>query len=115
MTMNQSCYGLTPQKGIGNYFLYFSTVALVDQLKNHAHGSVFDTITRNTFAGVRWIKPHQKILVAFEQTVAGSMERIKANVAENQTLATLRDTLLPKLISGQIRVKDAEKRVENAI
>jgi type I restriction enzyme S subunit len=33
---------------------------------------------------------------------------------ENQTLATLRDTLLPKLISGQIRVKDAEKLVEGA-
>jgi type I restriction enzyme S subunit len=40
------------------------------------------------------------------------VRRIVCNIHESRTLAALRDTLLPKLISGELRVKDAEKRVE---
>jgi type I restriction enzyme, S subunit len=42
------------------------------------------------------------------------VQRIKAGRRENKTLTALRDTLLPKLISGELRVKDAEKIVEAA-
>ena len=42
------------------------------------------------------------------------MESVLANLHENATLTSLRDTLLPKLISGELRVPDAEKFVEEA-
>jgi type I restriction enzyme S subunit len=42
------------------------------------------------------------------------MELILANLHENATLTSLRDALLPKLISGELRVPDAEKFVESA-
>lgn len=59
--------------------------------------------------------PPALLLEKAEGVLNGLQNKIDANDTQNQTLATLRDTLLPKLISGQIRVKDAEKLVENAI
>lgn len=53
-----------------------------------------------------------EILIQFEKTVDPLFLKIKFNNKESQTLSTIRDTLLPKLISGQIRIKDAERFVE---
>ncbi|MBK8233729.1 MAG: restriction endonuclease subunit S [Candidatus Eisenbacteria bacterium] len=50
MAMNQSCYGLRGRTGTHGFFNYFSTRELVARLQQHAHGSVFDTITRDTLA-----------------------------------------------------------------
>jgi type I restriction enzyme S subunit len=42
-------------------------------------------------------------------------ERIKSVDAETQTLAELRDLLLPKLMSGEVRLRDVERKVEDAL
>ena len=55
------------------------------------------------------------ILDQFEKTAASLYEKIAANHHQNETLAELRDTLLPKLMSGEIRVADAEREVEAAL
>jgi type I restriction enzyme S subunit len=81
---------------------------MVDQLKSMAHGSVFSTITRQTFEAVRRPVPPPAALAAFEKLVTAWFDPILMNVNESRTLAQLRDTLLPKLISGKLRVKDAE-------
>ena len=52
---------------------------------------------------------------AFQKVMLPFLDKIKANLRENQTLAELRDTLLPKLMSGEIRVKDAERQVKEAV
>ena len=106
MAMNQSCYGLRGKAG-DDYFPYFSTFRLVETLKQSTHGSVFDTITRDTLAGVIVTYPEQRIIKAFESLLAPVMRRIRTNLQQAQTLATLRDTLLPRLISGQLRLPEA--------
>ena len=106
MAMNQSCYGLRGKAG-DDYFTYFSTFRLVETLKQRTHGSVFDTITRDTLAGVIVTYPEQRIIKAFESLLAPVMRRIRTNLQQAQTLATLRDTLLPRLISGQLRLPEA--------
>jgi type I restriction enzyme S subunit len=112
MAMNQSCYGLRG-KAADSYFTYFSTCRLIDALKSRSHGSVFDTITRDTLASVESIYPPEPAIIdAFEATLAPLMERILLNVQLAQTLATLRDTLLPRLISGQLRLPEAQQQVE---
>jgi type I restriction enzyme S subunit len=58
--------------------------------------------------------PPEPIARSFDELVRPSVERIIANVHESRTLAALRDALLRKLISGDLRVKDAEKFVERA-
>lgn len=58
--------------------------------------------------------PEAEILGAFDDAVGTIRKRIFSNSQQAQTLATLRDTLLPRLISGQLRLPDAEAVLENA-
>lgn len=114
MAMNQSCYALRGKAG-DSFFTYFSTSKLVETLKQRAHGSVFDTITRDTLAGVTAIYPSHAVIRAFDDAVAPTMERLRLNLYQTQTLATLRDTLLPRLISGELRLPDAETMSEASV
>jgi type I restriction enzyme, S subunit len=59
--------------------------------------------------------PTVEIIEAYTKCVDSMFAKILTNRKENQTLTTLRDTLLPKLMSGEIRVADAESEVEAAI
>ena len=113
MAMNQSCYGLRGRAGDA-YFTYFNTYRLIESLKQRAHGSVFDTITRDTMAGVSIIYPDEQIICEFESALSPVMEKIKENLKQTQTLTQLRDTLLPRLISGQLRISEAETLVKDA-
>ena len=109
MTFNQSCYGLHGTGGAGDYFVYLTAQQMVDQLKSMAHGSVFSTITRQTFEAIQRPVPPTGVLTEFERMVSGWFDFILSNVEESRTLAQLRDTLLPKLISGELRIENAER------
>lgn len=113
MAMNQSCYGL---RGVAAdvYFTYFSTTRLVDKLKQHAHGSVFDTITQDTLQSIKTVYPEPTIVAAFDSAVAPLMQRVEANLQLSRTLAELRDTVLPRLISGQLHIEQAAEVLEPA-
>ena len=104
MTMNQSCYGLRSLDN-SHYFAYFSTRTLIDTLQQRSHGSVFDTITRDTLAGITTVVPSSPVKRAFELKVTPIMQRIRSNLIESAILNAQRDTLLPKLLSGEIRVR----------
>lgn len=108
MTFNQSCYGLQGAGAIGDYATYLIAQNMVTQLQAMAHGSVFSTITRQTFEAISLPMPSPKVLSAFEDAVSSMFNQILANVSESRTLAQTRDLLLPKLMSGEIRVSDAE-------
>lgn len=112
MAMNQSCYGLRGKAG-DSYFTYFSTCRLVEALKARSHGSVFDTITRDTLAGVHSLLPaNSDVISAFEDAVSPLMSRVLLNLHQSSGLAELRDTLLPRLISGQLRLPEAQAQLE---
>ena len=115
MAMNQSCYGLRGKQGAHGFFNYFSTRTLVSVLQQRAHGSVFDTITRDTLAGVAAIVPSDGAVDAFERFTEPLLRRIHGNLLQSRTLVALRDTLLPRLISGELPVKDAEKFIGRVV
>ena len=56
--------------------------------------------------------PPELVVGAFQNIVQPMIDRIIANIHESRTLAQTRDLLLPKLMSGEIRLRDAEKAVE---
>jgi len=58
------------------------------------------------------VVPDNNVLKLFSQQIGAIRDRVIANVRESRTLTSLRDTLLPKLISGELRVKDAETFIE---
>ncbi|WP_288948987.1 restriction endonuclease subunit S [uncultured Paracoccus sp.] len=112
MVFNQSCYGLRGKLPETDAFVYFATERGVEQLQSMAHGSVFATITRKTFQGLDLAKPPIKLLKAYDASASVWLDRIHAFGLESRTLATLRDTLLPRLMSGELRVGEARELVE---
>ena len=112
MAFNQSCYALRANDRTGDCSVYLAAQHTMAQLQSMAHGSVFSTITRQTFEAVSLPMPSHAVTQAFEAFVEPLFLRIKSNVIETTTLAQARDLLLPKLISGEIRVGDADKFVQ---
>lgn len=104
MAMNQSCYGVRGITGYGDYFTYYSLREATAQLQQRTHGTVFDTITTETFKTLGCIFPTPEITAAFDKLVEPLLGQIRANLHQSHTLATLRDTLLPKLLTGELSV-----------
>ena len=76
-----------------------------------AEGTVFGSIGKKDFHAIPCVMPPRNVVVAFETVLSPIDSRIEVTERESFTLAALRDTLLPKLISGELRVKDAERFV----
>jgi type I restriction enzyme, S subunit len=83
-------------------------------LLTKATGSVFPNLASKDLQGFEVIKPPEALVTAFCKIVDPLRERCWRNVEESGTLASLRDMLLPRLLSGQIRLREAEKMVEEA-
>lgn len=114
MAINQSCYAAVAREDYSNYFVYYVLRHAIDELKSRSHGSVFSTITRQTFDGVHATFPTRDTIKCFERSVIPLMTRVKANLHQSITLDNIRGILLPKLISGELRIADAEQRIAAA-
>ena len=103
MAMNQTCYALETTTETP-FALHCRVRCEIDALVHAAHGSVFDTITTTTFSMSRVVVAPPPLLTAFEERVAPSFQRVLKDIEESHTLAALRDALLPKLTSGELRI-----------
>lgn len=108
MAMNQSCYGVIGTNGIHDYFIYYLIRQSVSQLQQRSHGSVFSTITRDTFNSFNFAFSGELIANTFGETISPWFEKIRANNQQKYMLQNLRDTLLPKLISGELRLSNSK-------
>lgn len=107
MAMNQSCYALVG-KDIHQLLVYFYTLEAVDRLKHKASGAVFDAITTRDFESEVIMKLSDDDAKDFLDVAEPIYQAILSNSIENKQLATLRDSLLPKLMSGDIDVSDIQ-------
>jgi type I restriction enzyme S subunit len=92
--------------------LCITTEEFVDYLTAHAEGSAYPAVRPESFANADIVIPDSPVLAAFERQIRPFFERAGANEQQSRTLAALRDALLPKLLSGELRVKQAENMVE---
>ena len=83
--------------------------------EGYATGTTVLSVPKNIFDGYYVPIPSNQILDVFFEFISGISKKLEANYVENKTLSELRDTLLPKLMSGEIRVKDTEREVEAAV
>lgn len=106
---------LTPQK-IGPSFLYEVTRRdeFTQYLESVAEGSAYPAVRAERFEKAPIPLLSDGHMEQFESNAIQLYRRVHAAARESRTLAELRDTLLPKLMSGEIRVRDAEKAVEEA-
>jgi type I restriction enzyme S subunit len=78
-------------------------------------GSAVPTLNRNHVHNLPTLIPPRGLIAAFERVATPSLKRQKHNDDQSLTLAALRDALLPKLVSGELRVKDAERIIGNVV
>lgn len=105
MAMNQSCYALVG-KDTHQLLVYFYTLKAVDRLKHKASGAVFDAITTRDFEAENIMKLSDDDTKAFLDVAEPIYQAVLNNSIENLRLSDLRDSLLPKLMNGEIDVTD---------
>lgn len=111
---NQGFITCLPNNAVPRSYLYFWLLQNVPLFIAHATGATFKEITKGVFRRLPITVPPQVISAQFDQQVRPMHDMILALERSNRSLATSRDLLLPRLISGQLSVADAERALEEA-
>jgi type I restriction enzyme S subunit len=108
MCANQACCGLIPRDGWTCY-VYLHILSSVDALADQSRGSAQQNLSQEIVARFPTTLPSSSVVEQFEKMISPTIGKQQLNLEESRTLASLRDALLPKLMSGELRVRDAEK------
>ncbi len=102
---NQQINSLIPSKDIYRYFIYLKMLSMKDDLLAMASGgTATDNLNTGDFSKIEIQFPSEKILKEFHEKVSPMFDKIYTNQTQIRTLTQTRDTLLPKLMSGEVRV-----------
>ena len=110
--VNQGFIAMVCRKRLPNVFLLFWCYENLDYIKGISGGSTFPEISKKAFRPVPVVVPSEQTLAAYEGLVRSLYDRIVVNTKESASLAKIRDLLLPKLMSGEIRLCEVEKAME---
>lgn len=107
---------LSPRK-VGRAFLYLqlTTPEFVHYLVTHAEGSAYPAVRPEVFKNSAICVAPRELMSGFEDAVYPLIHRMARNAREARSLASIRDALLPKLLSGQMRLREAERAVEEVV
>jgi len=107
---------LRPQHKRNAEFVFLAATldTSIDHLAHVADGGAYPAVRPEVVSGLSCVVPDDEALNAFHEVASPIFESISTNHQQAQTLTTLRDTLLPRLISGQLRLPEAEAFVEEA-
>ena len=105
VAINQGFIAMKPRVGISNVFLLLWARSAHDEIVSRANGSTFLEISKASFRPIPVVGAPKAVIRHFDGLVQPLYRGIVRCVRESQTLAVLRDALLPKLLSGEIRVK----------
>ena len=109
VAVNQGFIGMKPRAGTSSLFLLRWASAAHEEILSYANGSTFLEISKASFRSIRVVVPSGALMDAFDKLTRPMYRNVVEHERESRTLAALRDTLLPKLISGELRVRDAER------
>ena len=108
VTTNQGFKSVVPKPGIGTPFVYFFLKNTLPVIEGMASGSTFKEVSGSTMKNVPAVIPDAETLAKFSDFCAPIFAQQRILEEQNQSLATLRDNLLPKLMSGEIDVSDVQ-------
>ena len=107
---NEDCCigrGLAAINSSFSSFLLYAVQSLKPQLDRfNGEGTVFGSINKDSLNGMNILIPPQKIIQDFETTISAIDAEIYINEKQSRALAAIRDALLPRLLSGEIEVKE---------
>jgi type I restriction enzyme S subunit len=115
MCINEHVYRVRMASNIGQEFGYYwlSSTPLMAEMRRRGTGAAIPGINSTAFKEIPLVIPPSSNLASFVDVASPLVDKVLMAAIESRTLSTLRDTLLPQLMSGRLRVKDAEKIVED--
>ncbi|WP_071756741.1 restriction endonuclease subunit S [Burkholderia ubonensis] len=115
--INEHVFGLRAQASLGQPFLYFWMLreATLDRLRGLGNKAAIPGINRGDVEGLPLLVPSEQLATRFSACTLPIIEKILENAKTAATLSKLRDTLLPRLISGKLRVPEAEAKLNEAL
>ena len=105
LAINQGYIAIIDDKGYSKEFIYLWLKNNMDYVHSYANGSTFQEISKSSFKSLQITVPPEKLRFDFQQTILPIFSKIKVNQIQIHTLEKLRDSILPKLMSGEVRVK----------
>lgn len=99
-----------------DYFKFFlyglaQTTSFQDHTASHSTGTTVLHLSKNAVPRYEFARPGEELLRKYQKFVEPVFSEIADRTEQNNVLENLRDTLLPKLISGELRIEDAERMV----
>ncbi|MFJ5954037.1 restriction endonuclease subunit S [Streptomyces noursei] len=113
--VNQGFIVVLPPNESMRWWLLHEMRSRVAEMHSLANGSTFLELSRKNFKAMPIRLPGEEVIAGFAQIARALHLRAAKAADESRTIANLRDTLLPQLMSGKLRVRDAERIVENAV
>jgi type I restriction enzyme S subunit len=95
--------------GVSKYFVFFFLKQIFRELNSFADGSVQDNLNTGMLKEFPVKVPPASLVRDFDNQISNLVNKIKNNIYQCKTLEKLRDTLLPKLMSGEVRIAETEK------
>lgn len=111
---NQAICAINTNEEFYRIYIKYGLEDLYRYLVNLSSGSARDNLSQDKIRDLKFVIPQTEILQHFHETVNTFMMKILVNMKENQKLTELRDWLLPMLMNGQIKIKDAEQELAMA-
>lgn len=102
VAINQGYIAILPHTKYSAEYLIQWCEANMAEIKGRASGTTFQEISKKNFREISFVCPDDKVVVSYTKTVKTLYDEITSKAKENQSLINLRDTLLPKLMSGEI-------------
>jgi type I restriction enzyme S subunit len=110
-TFNQACTGMVAKDNVGTWFLYWTLFFGRDWFNSRANGAAQQNISKAIVAGYEFPRPTDELLAVFHNLADPIHMKVRSNVEQVETLATIRDSLLPRLISGKLKVDAAATEI----
>jgi type I restriction enzyme S subunit len=112
VSINQGFIALKSNGLMSSAYLLNWCLSNVQQFKDRASGTTFAEISKAAFRPIPLLVPSEQVARSFSDKAQALYERVVSNMRQSTLLAATRDSLLPQLISGEIRIPDAEKMLE---
>ena len=115
LAINQGYIAIPETKRLSQEFTMYWLDSVMDEIKGVAGGTTFAEISKKVFKEIGIIVPDKSVITAFSNVVKRNLDKVTSNVEQSKSLTTLRDTLLPKLISGELRLDSPEVEQAKAL
>ena len=115
VAINQGYIAMPPGGRLPPAYLYFWCQLNMDAIKGRANGSTFMEISKKAFRPIPALSPSPEVVDRFHDFATAVFNRLTANERQARALAELRDTLLPRLISGKLQLQELQVQGDEAL